>query len=70
MVASSNVSKGVDYSTFLDRKENGIATLENSSAFSTKLIIQLKYNPTSIVLDICPREMKIQAHTNTCTWCL
>ena len=38
--------------------EMGKATLENSLALHEKLNRQLPYYPTSIVLDIYPREMK------------
>lgn len=45
--------------------DNGTATLDNSSAVSYKVKIQLSYDPAIPFLGIDPSEMKTYVHTET-----
>lgn len=47
-------------------KDHGKATLENSLAFSCKVI----HSPTIPLPSIYPREMKTYVHPKTCVWLL
>ena len=47
--------------------QNGMATLEDSLAVSKKLNLLLPYDPTIMLLGICPKELKTYVHTKACT---
>ena len=47
--------------------QSGAATLEDSLAVSKKLNLLLPYDPTIMLLGICPKELKTYVHTKACT---
>ena len=52
--------------TWLVVMQNGTATMENSMEFPQKLKIGLPYDPATLLLDICPKELKTGSQRDIC----